>query len=152
MPRKITGLAALVLIGVCALAGCADDQPGDVNNGPGYTDNASDLLVKLPALQGDPCRTNQADSLFPNCGRYVTEVANTVAALRDDLPQQGSAVNALQNAVNEFQQLACDSVNGSATKQQLATCPAQLRAIGTELDILSRGLAAAVSSSPTTGD
>src|SRR5438105_1280612 len=99
--RVIAGMLAGVLA-LTALAGCADNQPGDTNNGPGYTDNVADLLVKVPALDGDPCRGKQAGTLFPNCGRYVTEVANTIGALRDNLPNQGAALTALQGAVTRY--------------------------------------------------
>jgi hypothetical protein len=151
MSRTIAGPAVLLIcvLGTLVLAGCADNQPGDVNNGPGYTNNVSDLLVKLPALDGDPCRGAQVATLFPNCGRYVTEVANTLALLRDDLPDQGASVTALQNAVNAFQRLGCDTVNGTATAKQLSDCPGALHAIGTELDLLGQALAAV--SRPTSG-
>jgi len=97
--------------------------------------------VKIPAMQADPCRSTQASTLFPNCGRYVTEVANTIGALQQDLPNQGSAVNGLQNAVNSYQRLGCDTISVAPTAQQEQTCPGNLRTIGTELDLLDKALA-----------
>ena len=138
--RVIAGMLAGVLA-LAALAGCADNQPGDTNNGPGYTDNVADLLVKVPALDGDPCRSKQAGTLYPNCGRYVTEVANTIAALRDNLPNQAQALTALQGAVSKFQQLGCDTITGTPSPAQRAQCPAALTTIGAELDILNKALA-----------
>ena len=127
-------LAALVL------AGCANTQPGDRNTGRGYTNDVSDLLVKVPALQGDPCRGKQADQLFPSCGRYVTEVANTVSALRTDLPAQSTETNTLQNAVTSYQRSGCDTAGTSPTVDQRNKCPRALAAIGAELDQLSKAL------------
>jgi outer membrane murein-binding lipoprotein Lpp len=135
-----TALAGVVLAAL-ALAGCADDQPGDQNPSPGYTNNVSDLQVKVPALASDPCRGKQTDGLFENCGRYVTEVANTLAALRADLPAQGSAIDVLQNEVNAYQQHACDSVSGTPSTAQSQACPTALTSIGTALDRLAVAVA-----------
>ena len=44
--------------------------------------------MKIPALQNDPCRGTQANKIYPNCGRYVTEVANVVDAVHAELPNQ----------------------------------------------------------------
>jgi hypothetical protein len=139
---------ACVLAGVALvlLAGCANTQPGNGNTGPGYTNNVSDLQVKVPALKGDPCRGSRADQLFPNCGRYVTEVANTIGALRADLPGQSGEITVLQDAVNSYQRGTCDTAV-SPTPTQRTNCPKALATIGTELDRLSQALA----SLPTSG-
>lgn len=133
-------IAGTALAAVLALAGCADAQPGDVNNGPGYTDSIADLLVKIPALQNDPCRSTQASTIYPNCGRYVTEVANVVDAVHAELPSQPNLTTNLQNAVNTFQQLRCETVNNDASAQQTKNCPQALRTIGTELDSVDKTL------------
>jgi hypothetical protein len=135
MRRAVAALAAVLV-----LAGCADAQPGDVNNGPGYTDSIADLLVKIPALQNDPCRGTQANTIYPNCGRYVTEVANVVDAVHAELPSQPQLTSNLQNAVNTFQRLRCESVNNNASATQARSCPDALRTIGTELDSVDKTL------------
>jgi hypothetical protein len=139
--RVTAGVLAGVL-GLAVLAGCADNQPGDTNNGPGYTNNVADLLVKVPALDSDPCRSKQDNTIWPNCGRYVTEVANTIGALRDDLPGQTATLTTLQAAVTRFQQLGCDTVTGAPTALQQGDCPATLTTIGGALDVLGTALAA----------
>lgn len=141
--RLVTAGAALagVTLAALALGGCADNQPGDQNPGAGYTNNVSDLQVKIPALKSDPCRGKQTDGLFENCGRYVTEVANTIAALRADLTNQGDTINALENSVTSYQQHGCDSVNGNPTSAQTSACPTALTSIGADLDRLSTALA-----------
>lgn len=141
-----SAVAAAVAIAL-AVSGCASTQPGDKNPGSGYTNNVTDLVVKIPALVTDPCGGTQADRLFPDCGRFVTEVANTVAALRADLPGQSDAINALSDAVNRYQRAGCDSLDGAPSASQRTTCPSALRAIGSELDKLS----SALSTIPTGG-
>ncbi|HEY2697189.1 MAG TPA: hypothetical protein VGJ45_17085 [Pseudonocardiaceae bacterium] len=141
--RRTAGRAAITgtaLAAVLVLAGCADAQPGDVNNGPGYTDSIADLLVKIPALQNDPCRGTQANKLYPNCGRYVTEVSNVVDAVHAELPNQPQLTSNLQGAVNTFQQLRCETVNNDASAAQTKSCPDALHAIGTELDSVDKTL------------
>lgn len=135
--------AAGIVLAVLAVAGCADAQPGDQNTGSGYSNNVSDLLVKIPALVSDPCRSPQAD--YTNCGRYVTEVANTVNALRADVPGHTAQVNGLANAVHTYQSLACDTISGKPTATQRAKCPASLSTIGKDLDQLGSSLAASPS-------
>jgi hypothetical protein len=133
-------VAGVTLV-VLAVAGCADDQPGDQNPGAGYTNNVSDLQVKVPALRADPCRGAQVDQLFGNCGRYVTEVANTIGALRAELAGQAGEITALQDAVNSYQRADCDSSGNTPSATQRTDCPKALTSIGVELDRLNDALA-----------
>jgi hypothetical protein len=140
MRGRLVACAGIALA-VLGVAGCADTQPGDQNPGVGYTNNVSDLLVKIPALTSDPCRGPQADQLFPGCGRYVTEVANTVNALEADVPNQRTEINSLSSAVRTYQSLSCDSAGDSPSATQNQRCPAALTTIGKDLDQLDRVLA-----------
>lgn len=133
-------IAGIALAAVLTLAGCADTQPGDVNNGPGYTDSIADLLVKIPALQNDPCRSAQATTIYPNCGRYVTEVANVIDAVHAELPSRPNLTTNLQGAVNTYQRLRCETVNNDASPDQAKNCPQALRTIGSELDSVDKTL------------
>jgi outer membrane murein-binding lipoprotein Lpp len=133
-----------VALAVLAVAGCADTQPGDQNNGPGYTNNVSDLRVKIAALRGDPCRTQT--SQFANCGRFVFEVANTVNTLRAGVHNDTADIDALAAAVHSYQSLSCDSAGNSPSAVQRSTCPAALADIGRDLDALSNALASTPSS------
>lgn len=141
---SLAGLALALL----AVAGCADDQPGDQNPGIGYTNNIADLRVKIPALLSDPCRGAQAGQLYGDCGRFVTEVSGTVNALRADVPGHTALINALAGAVHRYQSLECDTIVGRPTAAQRGTCPAALKSIGADLDQLSSALASAPSGRP----
>lgn len=144
--RRLLVACAGVALAVLAVAGCANTQPGDQNPGAGYTNNVSDLLVKIPAMQADPCRGTQVNQLFPNCGRYVTEIANTVNALRADVPGQAADINSLSSAVHTYQSLSCDSAGNSPSAAQQSHCPAALTAIGQDLDRLDKSLASTTTS------
>lgn len=144
--RRLAGVAGFALA-VLAVAGCADAQPGDQNNGPGYTNNAADLQVKVDALQSDPCRGKQATQIYPSCGRYVTEIANSVITLRDTVPAETTSINAMANAATTFQKLSCDTVTGQPSATQTAECPQALLNIGIDLDKIEQALASAPSSS-----
>jgi hypothetical protein len=141
--RSVAASVAGIALAVLAVAGCGQAQPGAGNTGSGYTNNVSDLLVKIPALVTDPCRSPQAD--YTNCGRYVTEVANTVNALRADVPGHTAQVNSLATAVHTYQSMACDTISGKPTAAQQAKCPAALQTIGRDLDQLGKSLAASPS-------
>jgi hypothetical protein len=129
-----------IVFAVLAVAGCGEAQPGGQSTGSGYTNNVADLLVKIPALVTDPCRSPNAD--YTNCGRYVTEVANTVNALRADVPGHTAQVNSLGTAVHTYQSMACDTISGKPTPAQQTKCPAALQTIGKDLDQLGKSLAA----------
>jgi outer membrane murein-binding lipoprotein Lpp len=132
-------LAAAVVMTV-AVAGCASTQPGDKNPGVGYTNNVADLAVKVPALVVDPCRGPRAAQIFNECGRFVTEVANTIAAMRADLPSQSRTIDALSDAVNRYQRAGCDAVIGTPSDALRTTCSTALTDIGSELDALGAAL------------
>lgn len=137
--RLRAGIAlAGTALALVAIAGCAGTQPGDKTPSSGYTDEISSLLVKVPALRADPCRGTQATTRFPDCGRFVTEVAGTVPAVRTDLPNQPNATVTLQNAVNSYQRLSCDTAGSTPSAQQKEQCPQALTAIGTQLDHLNQ--------------
>lgn len=144
MRRLVTAVVG-VTCAILTVAGCADAQPGDRNNGPGYTNNAADLLVKMQALQSDPCRSAQAPQLFSGCGRFVTEIANSVITLRDTIPSQSDAITTLSSAANTFQKLGCDTISGQPSATQTAQCPGTLRTIGAELDRIEPELAKSTS-------
>jgi hypothetical protein len=90
------------------------------------------------------------DQLFGNCGRYVTEVANTIGALRAELASQSGEIDTLQAAVNSYQRANCDSAGGSPSTAQRSDCPKALTSIGTELDRLGTALAT-LPTLPTSG-
>lgn len=142
-----SGALAAALAAALSLAGCADTQPGDVNNGPGYTDNITDLSTKVQVYSLDPCRSAQSSQLFANCGRFVTQVASTIGTLRSQLPGNAD-IGAAQNAVNGFQRLGCDAITGTPTAAQRAGCPQSLVAIGHALDDLNRALAKVAPTTP----
>ena len=142
--RRATGRIVTALAGVAVvlvLAGCADDQPGDQNPGAGYTNNVSDLQVKVPALQSDPCRGTQGQQDPGSCGRYVTEVANTVSSLQAELPSQARQISAMANSVHSYQSMACDTISGAPSTAQRDGCPAALTSIGHDLDAIAKALA-----------
>lgn len=146
--RSVAVTLAGLVLALLTVAGCAGTQPGDQNPGVGYTNNISDLRVKIPALQADPCRSAQAGQLYDKCGRFVTEVSGTVNALRADVSGHTGLINALAGAVNRYQSLACDAITGRPTANQRTACPAALKSIGTDLDQLGNALTSAPSGRP----
>jgi hypothetical protein len=131
---------------LAAVAACGQTQTG----GPtaGYTDNVANLQVKVSALRADPCRSTQAPQIFGSCGRYVTEVSNTVVPLHDALPAQATVINAMAAAVHTFQSMTCDTISGQPSATQAAQCPTALTEIGSDLDKIGPLLASAPGSTP----
>lgn len=138
----MVGRMITVAVAVLALAGCADNQPGDRNTGPGISNEPADLAVKVPALLADPCHTAEAARIFPDCGRFVTEVSNIVSTVESEVPSQSAVATQLQDSTNNYLKLNCGIITGKPTDQQSTQCPAALRSIGTELEDLGKALAA----------
>lgn len=141
MRRLVTVSMILFSAATLAIGGCANTQPGDKNAGPGVAQERPDVTVKLAALRGDPCRGPRVATIYPGCGRFVTEVANTVATLRAQLPGEVVATSALNDAVTVYQRLGCEIVAGAASPDQTTRCPQALTTIGAELDRLGRVMA-----------
>ena len=138
----VTG-AALALL---AVAGCGTPQ----NGGPtaGYTNNVANLQVKISGLRTDPCGTTQAAQIYGNCGRFVTEVSNTIVPLHDALPTQGTVIDSMAAAVHTFQSMSCDTISGQPSAAQAQQCPQALVLIGTDLGKISPALASAPNPTP----
>ena len=136
----IAGVVLLTII-AGALGACANTQPGDRTTGPDVALERPDLAVKLQALRGDPCGGARVATIYPGCGRYVTEVANIVGTLRDDLPGEVVTISELNDAVSIYQRLGCETVIGPATSDQATRCPEALTTIGSALNALAGALA-----------
>jgi hypothetical protein len=135
----LVGGALIAVVAVPGLAACADAQPGDVNNGPGYTNNVADLTIKVQNYAADPCRRTQDAQIYANCGRFVTEVASAAGSIAAQLPGNKD-VSTLTNAVNGYQRLGCDAITGTPTAAQRTGCPQALTTIGGALDRLTVAL------------
>lgn len=133
-------------LALLAVAGCGSPQTG----GPsaGYTNNVANLQVKISGLRTDPCGTAQAAQIYGNCGRFVTEVSNTVVPLHDALPTQASVIDSMAAAVHTFQSMSCDTITGQPSADQAKQCPQALVQIGTDLTKISPVLASAPNPTP----
>jgi hypothetical protein len=140
MRRIAMGTAVAAVLVAAVAGGCAAPTSGNPNSG--YTNDVANLLVKIPALRGDPCRGADAGQMFADCGRFVTEVANVLAALHASLPGEGQEIDGVQTMVNTYQRLACDSAGSAPSAAQTVKCPDALRTIGAGLDRLGAALTA----------
>jgi hypothetical protein len=115
------GMAVLV-----ALAGCGTGVQAPPRGTPGVDVDA--LRVKVHALEADQCQRLDPRAVFPDCGRYVTEVAGTVGALRAQLggkPNAADALARLQSGVATYQGRSCEVPGGPV--EECATALATLR-------------------------
>ncbi|GDY29973.1 hypothetical protein GTS_16060 [Gandjariella thermophila] len=124
-PVWLAGVALLVLLAGCA-GGSRSGTPA-----PPTTADATALRVKVHALEADQCQRVDARTVYPECGRYVTEVAGTVGTLRSQLsgqPAAGDALARLQSGVSAYQSRGCDGPAAPADE-----CAAALTTLRTAL-------------------
>jgi hypothetical protein len=102
--------AAALLAALTGCAGCGSDSRGGAPT-PSTTGDVTALRVKVHALEADQCQRVDARTVYPECARYVTEVAGTVGSLRAQLagqPATGDALARLQAGVSAYQTRGCD--------------------------------------------
>jgi hypothetical protein len=125
----LAGVALLVLLAGCGGAGQGGSTGG--SQAPPATGDVSALRVKVHALEADQCQRVDPRTVFPECGRYVTEVAGTVGTLRGQLagqPNSGDALARLQSGVSEYQGKGCEGPSAPADE-----CAAALGKLRTAL-------------------
>lgn len=146
LPRTAPVLAAVL---GCLITGCASTS----GSRPPADANLEQLRGKLPLLEADECYSADLSQVFPHCDKYVTELASTVGALRDQFapkgPEQRAGVDAVQVGINEYQRLACGSSGRSPTSDQRNRCPAALVAIHDGLEVLQHVVANLPTTTPT---
>jgi hypothetical protein len=122
--RLVLAAGMVVLVG---LAGCGANGPAPPRGTPHVDVGA--LRVKVRALQADQCQRLDPRAVYPDCGRYVTEVAGTVGTLRAQLggrPDAAEALGRLQSGVATYQGRSCE--NTGAPAEECAAALATLRA------------------------
>jgi len=137
--RLRRAVAALLVGGL--LTGCS---PTSGARPPG-NESLDQLRSKLPLLEVDECYSGDPVQVFPRCDKFVTELASTIGALRDQLAprgaQQRAGIDGLQKGIDEYQRQACGSAGQSRTAEQSSRCPRALMAIRGNLDALQRFVA-----------
>jgi len=121
--RLVLAAGMVVLVG---LAGCGPNGSAPPRGTPGVDVGA--LRVKVRALEADQCQRLDPHVVYPDCGRYVTEVAGTTGTLRAQLagrPDAAGALARLQSGVATYQGRSCESPGGPA--EECATALATLR-------------------------
>ncbi|RTL64916.1 MAG: hypothetical protein EKK42_23825 [Pseudonocardiaceae bacterium] len=112
MPMSVRGPRLRLLLGglalVAALAsGCAETPQNSSTAAQASRDSSptaqrADVVDKLTVFAKDECATQDATQVYPQCARFVREVANATVAARAAAhgPAEQAAVTAAANSVD----------------------------------------------------
>jgi hypothetical protein len=126
---------------VLVLSGCGSNGAGPTPTGPTRDEGPDALPLKLKALTADQCFLAPAQQRPKTCEKYVTELGNTAAQVRQragakDQPLSNLA-DQLDTAVNAFRSNNCITVdtpgNGPCT-QSISDIATALQAIKTRVN------------------
>ncbi|GAA0623745.1 hypothetical protein GCM10010174_48630 [Kutzneria viridogrisea] len=102
-----------------------------------------DLQVKLRALQADQCQSVTAETVYPECDRFVTEVVNLSAAIKAATEKStratdiATAVDKLASAGGDYQRGQCGAKGASPDTQ---VCARDLGTVRDQLIVLSSAM------------
>ncbi len=82
MPRRLVPLAAVLLLLHACGSPARDTAPVPAAAGA----SLADLTEKVDAITQDECATRTAATVFPNCPRFIAEVANAALAAKGGAP------------------------------------------------------------------
>jgi hypothetical protein len=139
--RRVAVLAAGAAL-LVALTGCSSEfggshiQSGETNEDP------SILQTKIKALMVDGCYRGDLQEVYPQCGKFITQLDSTTGSVDQLLAPRGrtqaAAAKQLRSGVDSYQQLGCDTPEEGSADQRTG-CPAALSRIHDSLDRLASG-------------
>jgi hypothetical protein len=139
----------LVPVVLLVAAGCSTEAGPSGSPAAKYGPRVQDLTVKVAALQADQCQSVSPATVFPECERYTTEVANfgnsvvseTAGAKQADAIK--AAVDKMQAAVADYEKRQCgvgtqnpgvNNANPATNGPNAAPCAAALTTIREQVD------------------
>lgn len=151
--RSRPGPAASLLVPVVTLAlvgGCSTgpatigERTGSPSAAPTTDARAADrteaLRTKFAFYLRDGCATADPAQVFPQCGRFVTEIRNTLPQVRRDAPEAAGPAEATEAALDRFTADGCEGTPGALGAGDAASCGPALARVQQEV----RDLGAAV--------
>lgn len=134
-------------------AGCGHEAGPSAPPAAKFGPSVQDLTVKASALEADQCQTVSPATVYPECERYTTEVANfgnsvtaeTAGAKQADAIK--AAVDKMQAAVADYEKRQCgvgtqnpgvNNANPSTSGPNAAPCAAALTTIRDQVDAIGK--------------
>jgi hypothetical protein len=147
--RRRHVLAAVALLGgtFLAIAGCGTSDSTSTQAGPAQSVSLADLADKIHLIAADDCQTRPPATVYPDCARYVAEVAGSAATATDLAPHStdASTIRAAASRVEDdlatFDGDACAPTLGTASTST-STCVADLTALRTGVAALDTAVRA----------
>lgn len=130
----------VVLAVLLVAAGCGSSNAVQVTgpeptlpNGvvPGAT--LEDLRTKLASISQDECARDDPADVYRICGRFVGEVAASLAAVRDRAPRASAAADAVQGRVTAFTGAGCVAAPNAGPAGAPETCAPALASLQQDL-------------------
>jgi hypothetical protein len=135
-------VAALLLAG-----GCGSAAPATSPERAGAGGSLADITEKVESIAQDGCATKPAATVFPNCPRFIAEVANVANAVRGAAPGRAgaealtTAATSATDATSAFLRDGC-VLSPSQPAPSTETCGADLTRVQEALRAMRTALAA----------
>jgi hypothetical protein len=134
-------MTAIVGVLVLVLSACGGNETGPAPTNPTQEPGPDPLVLKVDALSVDQCFLVPEQQQPKGCEKYVTQLGNTAAMVRDRAGSTdvrlATLADQLDKAVSAYRGNACDTVvtagPGPCT-QALSDISSSLQAIKTRVD------------------
>ncbi|MDN5915532.1 MAG: hypothetical protein L0I76_10570 [Pseudonocardia sp.] len=145
--RKVT-LGLTTLAAALMVAGCGGSDAVQVSGPPtptfppGVVPTATldDTRTKLASIAQDECALDDPATIYPTCGRFVSEVQASLPAVREQAPNATQAADTVQAGIGRFVSSGCVSAANSGPAGDPQICGPALATLQEDL----RELVAAV--------
>lgn len=139
----------LVALTALVLAGCSTGPAtiSERSSTPTATtdarsaDRTEALRTKFAFLEGDPCAQDDPAAAFPRCGRFITEIRNTIPQVRRDAPAAGARAGSTEAALDRFTAAGCEGNPGTLGGGDPARCGPALAQVQREVRALATAVA-----------
>lgn len=142
-PRSVLLWSTLVAA-AAVLVGCGGGQAVEVSGPPEPTfppgqvpaATLSDLRTKLASIAQDECARDDPATIYPTCGRFVTEVRAALPAVREQAPAGTAAADAVDAGVGRFLGSGCAAAPNSGPTGDPRVCSPALATLQADLRTL----------------
>lgn len=121
----LTTLAAALVVSACGGSDAVQvSGPPTPTFPPGVVPSATldDLRTKLASISQDECARDDPATIYPTCGRFVTEVQASLPSVREQAPRAAKSADTVETGISRFVSGGCVAAPNSGPSGDPRTC------------------------------